>query len=56
VRILPKEIKKQRDNNVTVWLGREYRDKIRKEAFKMGVSITFILNRIIGEYYKKEKK
>ena len=53
---MPKGIKNQRDKNITVWIARKYHKIVRKEAFEMGVSITYVLGKIIGEYYERRKK
>jgi len=53
---LHKAIKRQRTKNVTVWIGRKYHKKIKKIAFNMGVSITWVLNNILKDYFGRSKK
>ena len=50
---LHKAIKRQRAKNITVWIGREYHKKIQRIAFNMGVSITWVLNNILKDYFRK---
>lgn len=53
---LHKAIKRQRENNITVWIGREYHKKVQKIASNMGVSITWVLNNILKDYFGRSKK
>ena len=52
---MPKK-KKQRDNYITVWMSRKLHEKVKTIAFDRGVSITVILNEIVGKYFEKEKR
>ena len=53
---LHKAIKRQRTKNITVWIGREYHKKIQMMAFRKGVSITWVLNNILKDYFERSKK
>lgn len=53
---LHKAIKRQRTKNITVWIGREYHKKVQQTAFNMGVSITWVLNNILKDYFERSKK
>ena len=46
----------QRDKNVTVWMPRKYHKKIQRMAFNKGVSITWILDMILKDYFGRSKK
>lgn len=49
-------IKRQRENNITVWISRKLHEKIKKIAFKKGVSITWVINDMLKYHFEKEKK
>lgn len=51
-----KAIKRQRTKNITVWIGREYHKKIQQMAFNTGVSITWVLNNILKNYFGEGDK
>ena len=53
---LHKVIEKQRTKNITVWIGRKYHKKVQMMAFKEGVSITWVLNNILKDYFGKGDK
>ena len=46
--------KKQRTQNITVWIGRNYHKKLKMMSWKKGVSITFVLGEILKEYFEKK--
>jgi len=49
-------IEKQRDKNVTVWMPRKYHKRIQRIAFNKGVSITWVLDEILRDYFGRSKK
>jgi len=49
-------IKKQREKNITVWIPRKYHKRLRKLAFKKGTSLTYVLDEILNNYFKKGAK
>jgi len=49
------QVKQQRDNNITVWISRKLHTKVKKIAFDTGVSITWVLNKIVREYFERSK-
>jgi len=53
--VLHKAIKQQRENNITVWISRKLHEKVKKIAFNTGVSITWVLNKIIREHFERSK-
>ena len=46
----------QRIQNITVWIGRKYHKKLKMMAWKKGISITYIINSILKEYFEKGNK
>ena len=50
-----KAIKQQRDKNITVWISRKLHVKVKRTAFNMGVSITWVLNKILKDYFGRKK-
>ena len=54
LKIMHEAIKKQRDKNITVWISRKLHKKVQKIAFKEGVSITWVLNKILKDYFERK--
>jgi len=54
--VVHEAIKKQRDKNITVWISRKFHTKVKRTAFNMGVSITWVLNNILKDYFGRSKK
>lgn len=47
------KVEKQRIQNITVWIPRKYHKRLKMIAWNKGVSITYILGKILEKYFRK---